>query len=72
MNLKYYGTLLLSAILMLFASVESIEAGISEKALSEQQTVISGTVVDARTGNTMAGVNVLIKGTLRGVATDIR
>ena len=71
MNLKYYGTLLLSAILMLFASVESIEAGISEKALSEQQTVISGTVVDARTGNTMAGVNVLIKGTLRGVATDI-
>jgi hypothetical protein len=31
---------------------------------------ISGYVVDATSGETIIGVNVIIKGTLRGAATD--
>lgn len=69
MNFKYLATLLLSTALMLFAFVQT---SLAEKSTEpDQQTVVSGTVVDARTGSTMAGVNVYVKGTVRGVATDM-
>jgi TonB-linked SusC/RagA family outer membrane protein len=35
------------------------------------QRMISGTVTDADTGETLPGVNVVVKGTARGVSTDI-
>jgi TonB-linked SusC/RagA family outer membrane protein len=35
------------------------------------QRLISGTVTDADTGETLPGVNVVVKGTARGVSTDI-
>jgi TonB-dependent SusC/RagA subfamily outer membrane receptor len=35
-----------------------------------QQATVSGTVTDAQTGNTIPGVNILVKGTSTGTATD--
>lgn len=69
MNFKYHVTLLLSTILMLFVAVDFTFA--ESETESSQQTVVSGTVVDARTGSTLAGVNVYVRGTVRGVATDM-
>lgn len=40
------------------------------KAFQSSQTVVSGTVYDAQTDNTLTGVNVTVKGRLVGVATD--
>jgi TonB-dependent starch-binding outer membrane protein SusC len=36
-----------------------------------QNITVKGTVTDAQTGETMIGLNVVIKGTLRGVITDL-
>lgn len=41
-----------------------------EKVSSEQQITISGTVVDASTGEGLAGANVTVKGRVVGVAAD--
>lgn len=38
---------------------------------AQQSAKITGTVVDAETGETLIGVNVLITGTTRGTATDL-
>jgi TonB-linked SusC/RagA family outer membrane protein len=35
-----------------------------------QKETVTGTVVDAQTGNTMPGVNILVKGTMTGTVTD--
>jgi len=35
-----------------------------------QDTTVSGTVMDAETGEPLPGVNVVIKGTSQGVTTD--
>lgn len=40
-------------------------------AFSQQDKYISGTVIDATSGETLPGVNIFIKGTNRGTATDI-
>src|SRR5699024_7419658 len=38
--------------------------------LQAQQRTISGTVIDAESGNTLPGVNVSVKGTTTGTSTD--
>ncbi len=37
---------------------------------ADAQRLVQGTVIDARTGETLPGVNIVIKGTLRGTTTD--
>ena len=39
---------------------------------NDQRITISGTVVDASTGQALAGVNVVVRGTVVGVATNLR
>src|SRR5699024_9219614 len=39
--------------------------------MATQQEVINGTVTDAATGETLPGVNVLVKSTTTGTATDV-
>jgi TonB-linked SusC/RagA family outer membrane protein len=41
-----------------------------ELKMAAVQETVSGTVVDAQTGNTMPGVNILVKGTSTGTVTD--
>lgn len=53
--------LLLSGMLVLFFGLTS--------SLSAQDT-ISGAVNDARTGETLPGVNIMVKGTTVGTSTD--
>ena len=37
----------------------------------EQQTVVTGTITDSQDGSLLPGVNIQIKGTTRGVISDI-
>jgi outer membrane receptor protein involved in Fe transport len=52
------------AILLLLLCLSSPLAG-------QNKAVISGTIQDARTGETLIGVNVLVSGTYYGAATDV-
>ena len=65
----------LSAILCMSA-LPSVYAGNSQKSVSTLQTItqaktIKGKVVDEKTGETLTGVSVLVKGTTVGAITDI-
>jgi TonB-linked SusC/RagA family outer membrane protein len=53
----------LATILMVFITI----AGFAQA----QEYDVSGKVTDARTGDPMAGISVLVKGTTRGVVTDV-
>lgn len=44
--------------------------GISFSSNALAQNLVTGTVIDAETRETLPGVNILIKGTIRGTATD--
>ncbi len=57
---KIYGMLL--AVLLLVGMQFSVQA---------QETLVSGTVTDAITGEGLIGVNVLVKGTSQGTITDL-
>ncbi len=43
----------------------------AEATIDDQRTTVSGTVVDNRTGETLIGVNIVVRGTVRGTATDV-
>ncbi|MEX0904628.1 MAG: TonB-dependent receptor [Balneolaceae bacterium] len=61
--------LLTCMVLAVFAGHESVIAFEGESFNEEYQVTISGTVVDAETGEGLAGVNVAVKGRVVGVAT---
>ncbi|WP_083750274.1 TonB-dependent receptor [Rhodohalobacter halophilus] len=61
--------------LLLFAGLATVEhsnaSNISDTEIeSQQQITVSGQVVDARTGEELAGVNIAVRGRVVGVATD--
>lgn len=45
--------------------------GTTDAIATNESTTVSGTVVDDRTNEALIGVNIVVKGTVRGVATDI-
>lgn len=53
----------------------TIAVSVQEKAMAtvskEERVRISGTVMDAETGETLPGVNIIIKGTTKGTTTDL-
>ncbi|HDZ58756.1 MAG TPA: TonB-dependent receptor, partial [Ignavibacteriales bacterium] len=51
--------------------IVSILLFISSVVIAQQTGNLEGTVIDAKTGDTLPGVNVILKGTYYGAATDI-
>jgi TonB-linked SusC/RagA family outer membrane protein len=59
-------------ILFLICSVTTVSAGVSSAGFGTlQQNTIKGTVKDAKTGESLIGVSVVVKGTTQGTLTDI-
>lgn len=66
--------LLLFSLLMLVPPYQQIRGNAADDVRSiapQQERKITGTVVDARTGEPLIGVNVLVKGSNNGVITDL-
>jgi iron complex outermembrane recepter protein len=65
-------TFLLAAFSFLFALSGMAFANESEVVETEDRITVSGSVVDAATGESLAGVNVAVRGRVVGVATNAR
>jgi len=67
-NKRLLGMVCIFTLLMLTFSLGSLEA----QQANQDQVNVSGVVVDAATGSTLAGVNISVRGRVVGVATDSR
>ncbi len=61
----------ISTILLYSFAVGLLLSGLAVSAANAQTVTVQGTVVDDRTNETLIGVNIMIRGTVRGVSSDI-
>ncbi len=62
----------LLGVLFISLNLQTLQASNTSLSYDDQRMSISGTVVDASTGQALAGVNVVVRGTVVGVATNLR
>lgn len=59
-------------VLFISLNLQTLQANNTSSIYEDQRMTISGTVVDASTGQALGGVNVVVRGTVVGVATNLR
>lgn len=70
-RLLFNEKLLCWLVILFFINANIVQANIYSPHIIEQQTTITGTIKDGSTGESLTGVNVVIKGTTIGAISDL-